>query len=200
MRQGRQTIQIAFYSTFESIWEYRDAFKSRKIDFLSVIGSTCPLCGKRDCYREITPYWRYAIDLFPQLEKALVPVARFLCCNLRRTFSLLPIHLIPYVMYTVGAVVGTLLAGLGCRHLGGQGFWGAAVAVDPDSSVTPWLVFAWLKMVLCGFQRGHRTLSRWYDMSFLTSSGNPGLWQSLGDYFQALGWRSDSSWLRLGDV
>jgi len=138
--------------------------------------------------------------LFPQLEKALVPVARFLCCKSRRTFSLLPIHLIPYVMYTVGAVVGTLLAGLGCRDLGGQGFWGAAVAVDPDSSVTPWLVFAWLKMVLCGFQRGHRTLSRWYDMSFLTSSGNPGLWQSLGDYFQALGWRSDSSWLRLGDV
>jgi len=47
-------------------------------------------------------------------------------------------------MYTVGAVVGTLLAGLGCRHLGlgGQGFWGAAVAVDPDSLVTPWLVFA----------------------------------------------------------
>lgn len=129
-----------------------------------------------------------------------MPVARFLCCKLRRTFSLLPIHLIPYVIYTVSAVVGTLLAGLGCWRSGGQGFWGAAVSVDPDSSVTPWLVSSWLKMVLCGFQRGHQTLSRWYDLSVLTTSGNPCFWQLLGDYFQAVGWRSDFIWLRLRDV
>jgi len=100
----------------------------------------------------------------------------------------------------MGAVVGVLLAGLGCWRLGGQDFWGAAVAVDPDSLVTPWLVFAWLKMVLCGFKRSHRTLSRWYDLNFMTTFGNPGFWRPLGDYFQALGWESDSSWRRLGNV
>jgi len=174
--------------------------KSRTIDFLSVIGPVCPLCGQRDCYREITPYWRYAIDLFPQLIKEKVPVARFLCCKSRRTFSLLPLHLIPYARYTVGAVVGTLLAGLDGRRSGGQGFWGAAALVDPDSLVTPWLVFTWLQMALRGLQRSHRTLSRWYDLSFSSTSGKPNSWQKLSDYFRAFGWEVDSSWRRLGDV
>jgi len=170
------------------------------IDFLSAIGPTCPLSGERECYREITPYWRYAIDLFPQLEKSRVPVARFLCCKSRRTFSLLPTHLIPYMLYTVGAVVRTLLAGLSCRRSGDKGFWGASVAVDPDSSVTPWLVLTWLRMVFSGLQRGHRTVSRWCDLRFLSTFGKPNLWQTVGAYFQAFGWEEDSSWRCLGDV
>ena len=174
--------------------------KSRAIDFLSVIGPVCPLCGERDCYREITPYWRYAIDLFPQLTKGRVPVARFLCCKSRRTFSLLPFHLIPYVRYTVSAVVGILLAGLGCRRSGGQGFWGAVLAVDPDSSVTPWLVFTWVQMALRGLQRSHGTLSHWYDLSFSSTSAKPSAWQKLRDYFRAFGWEVDSSWPCLSDV
>jgi len=170
------------------------------IDCLSEIGPSCPLCGKRHCYREITPYWRYAIDLFPQFRKERIPVARFLCRKSGRTFSLLPIHLIPYMLYTVGAVVGTLLAGLRCRRSGVQGYWGASVAVDPDSSVTPWLVFTWVRMVFSGLERCHRTVSRWYDLCFLSTCRNPSRWQTVGGYFDAFGWEEDSFWRRLCDV
>lgn len=170
------------------------------IDCLSEIGPSCPLCGKRHCYREITPYWRYAIDLFPEFRKERIPVARFFCRKFGRTFSLLPIHLIPYMLYTVGAVVGTLLAGVGCRCSGAQGFWGASIAVDPDSSVTPWLVLTWLRMVFSGLQRGHRTVSRWCDLRFLSTFGKPSLWQTVGAYFQAFGWEEDYSWRCLCDV
>lgn len=170
------------------------------IDCSSEIGPSCPLCGKRHCYREITPYWRYAIDLFPQFRKERIPVARFFCRKFGRTFSLLPIHLIPYVLYTVGAVVGTLFAGLRCRRSGVQGYWGASVAVDPDSSVTPWLVFTWLRMVFSGLERCHRTVSRRYDLRFLSTGRNPSRWQTVGGYFDAFGWEEDSPWRRLCDV
>ena len=54
----------------------------------------------------ITPYHRYGIDLFPEWRKEKIPIARFLCQKGWKTFSLLPIQLIPYVQYTVAAVVG----------------------------------------------------------------------------------------------
>lgn len=139
--------------------------------------------------------------MLPEFRQERVPVARFLCRKLGQTFSLLPIQLIPYVMYTVGAVVKTLLAGLGCRRSPGvEGFWGASVAVDPDSSVTPWLVFTWLRMVFCGLERGHRTLSRWYDLRFLSTSGKPSFWRQVGGYFKAFAWEADSSGPRICDV
>jgi hypothetical protein len=87
-----------------------------------VIGPVCPICGKRECYRRITPYFRYAIELFPEFGKQRIPIARFLCRNKRRTFSLLPIQLIPYFQYTLCAVIGTLLLGLGYRQAGPAGF------------------------------------------------------------------------------
>ena len=61
----------------------------------------CPICNRPDCYREITPYWRYAIEIFPDFKKEKIPVARFVCRELRRTFSLLPVQLIPYFQYTL---------------------------------------------------------------------------------------------------
>ena len=64
--QGGQKIQLPYANRFETIWEYKKAFFSDPIDFLAYIGPACPICGDHDCYQEIDPYWRYAIDLFPE--------------------------------------------------------------------------------------------------------------------------------------
>src|SRR3972149_8241322 len=101
--QGSQTIQLTYINTYKTIWEYKKSFLARQIDFFSFIGPRCPICGALDCYRQITPYWRYAIDLFPDFKKEQVPIARFLCRKKRKTFSLLPIQLIPYLQYTAAA-------------------------------------------------------------------------------------------------
>lgn len=100
---------------------------------------------------------------------------------------MLPVQLIPYCQYTVAAVIGTLQLGLQCRHMGQQGFWGAALAVDevdPDSLVTPWLVACWLPMVLRGLRRGHAVLRRFYDLSAITTRKG---WAETAGYFLALG-------------
>lgn len=158
-----------------------------RIDFFSVIGPQCPLCGQRDCYRVITPYWRQAIELFPQFAKHRISIARFLCRKHQRTFSLLPVQLIPYCQYTVAAVIGTLQLGLQCWRLGQQGFWGAALAVDevdPDSLLTPWLIAYWLTMVRRGLRRGHAVLRRFYDLSGIPPRKG---WAETAGYFLALG-------------
>ncbi len=134
----------------------------------------------------MTPYWRYAIELFPEFRKERIPVARFLCRSRRRTFSLLPVQLIPYFQYTVAAVVGTLLLGWGCWQRGQGGFWGAAVEVDPDSLVTPWLIAFWLAAVLRGLRRGHAVLGQWYDLTAIRTPKNGVPWEEAGGYFLAL--------------
>ena len=53
------------------------------------------------------------------------------------SFSLLPIQLIPYIQYTVHAVIGTLLLALEYWQMGQRGFYGASIKVDANSLVTP---------------------------------------------------------------
>ena len=132
-------------------------------------------------------YWRYAIELFPEFKKKRIPIARFLCRKRRKTFSLLPIQLIPYFQYTVGAVVGTLLLGTGCWQMGQKGFYGASEKVDevdPDNLVTPWLIACWLVAVLRGFRRGHAALRWFYNLDGIQSSGT---WGEAAAYFAAFG-------------
>jgi hypothetical protein len=138
----------------------------------------------------MAPYWRYAVELFPAFKKERIPVGRFFCRQRRRTFSLLPIQLIPYFQYTVESVLGTLLLGWGYWQKGQGGFWGASVGVDPDSLVTPWLVAFWLAVVLRGLRRGHAVLGRFYDLSGICTSQKTILWEEAGGYFQALGLRA----------
>ena len=74
-----------------------------------------------------------------------------MCRRHCKTFSLLPIQLIPYFQYTVGAVIGTLLYGMGCWQMGQKGFYGASMkvdGVDPNNGVTPWLIACWLVAVI----------------------------------------------------
>jgi len=192
--QGGQKIQLPYTNKFETIWEYQVAFFSDRIDFLAYIGPVCPICGDRDCYQEIDPYWRYAIDLFPDFKKEEVPVARFLCQKYRSTFSLLPIQLIPYFQYTVSAVIGTLFLGVSCWRMGQAGFCGAEASVDSESNVTAWLVIYWLMMVVTGLRRGHGKLMRVYDLSCIQTSKTGVLWQELVDYFVVFGIGPERKW------
>jgi len=134
----------------------------------------------------MAPYWRYAMDLFPEFKKKRIPIARFLCRKRRKSFSLLPVQLIPYVQYTVGAVVGTLLLGMGYWQQGQKGFYGASEELDSESLVTPWLVACWLVAVLRGLRRGHTALRRFYDLDGIRSSG---AWEEAAGYFGAFGLR-----------
>ena len=158
-----------------------------KINFFSSIGPACPLCGHLDCYRKIPPYWRYIIELFPEFKKERIPIARFLCRKTRRTFSLLPIQLIPYFQYTLSAVMGILLLGWGYWQRGQQGFWAASTEVDPESLVTPWLVVFWLAAILRGLRRGHAVLGRFYDLTGIRTPKRAAPWEQAAGYFLAMG-------------
>lgn len=195
LRARRRNIQLPYLNAFQTLWEYRKFFLAGRIDFPSYLGAECPFCGKAQCYRQIKPYWRYAIELFPDFVKGRIPVARFLCRKWERTFSLLPIQLIPYHQYTAGAVVGVLLLALGCWEAGQRGFWGACEAVAPDSLLTPYLVAYWLAVVLRGLRRAHGTLRRWYNLSTIRSPGSSASpWPELKGYLEALGWQPEIRW------
>jgi hypothetical protein len=166
-----------------------------EIDFLSFIGPVCPICGSVHCYRQISPYWRNAIELLPCFRKERIPVARFLCRKEHTTFSLLPVQLIPYHQYTVHAIVATLLLGLGCWRDGRRGFYGASVKVDQDSLVTPWLVACWFVLIVRGFKRAHTVLGRICDLSKIRSAaGSTVAWTEVGSYFLAFGYGSQTPW------
>jgi hypothetical protein len=192
--QGSRKIQLPYLNKFDTIWEYKNSFLSRRIDFHAYLGPVCPICGKIGCYRQISPYWRYAIDLFPSFKKKRIPIARFLCRRESLTFSLLPIQLIPYFQYTVAAIIGTLLMGFQCWQMGQQGFWGAMLGVDPESMVTPWLVTYWLAVVLRGFRRGHAVLGRFYDLGSVRSPEGTLGWQEAAGYFSAFGYKAQARW------
>lgn len=185
--QGSRKIQLPYLNKFETVWEYKAAFLSGRIDSTSSIGPACPICNDIDCYRQITPYFRYAIDLFPQLKKEKVPIARFLCRKKRRTFSLLPIQLIPYFQYTVHAVVATLLLGLLFWQKGRRGFYGASICVDPESPVTPWLVVCWHRVIVRSFRRAHAFLGRMFDLNEIRSTEGHIAWPEVKSYFGVLG-------------
>ena len=190
----RRKIQLPYPNTYKSIWEYKESFLSGQIDFLSFLGPTCPICGKKDCYREITPYWRYAIELFPEFRKEAVPIARFLCGKQESTFSLLPTQLIPYFQYTVTAVIGTLLLVLHYRQMGQKGFHGASVAVDPDSLLTPWLIVCWLGVVVLGLRRAHGVLRQWYNLADIRALHRRPAWEEAAGYFLGFGWHLKIRW------
>jgi hypothetical protein len=137
----------------------------------------------------MAPYERYAIEVSPEFKKKRIPIARFLCRKRRKTFSLLPIQLIPYFQYTVNAVMGTLLLGMHCWQRGQRGFYGAWVKldeVDPDHLVTPWLIACWLAAVIQGFRRGHAALRQFYPLDSIQTSGT---WKEAAAYFAAFGLR-----------
>ena len=194
MGKAAKKIQLPYTNKFETIWEYQVAFFSDRIDFLAYIGPVCPICSDCDCYREIDPYFRYVIDLFPGFKKEQIPITRFLCQKYGRTFSLLPIQLIPYFQYTVGAVIGTLFLGVSCWRMGQMGSYGAEASVDSESNVTAWLVIYWLMMVVTGLRRSHSELIHVYNLSCIQTSKTGTLWQEFADYFVVFGIVPETKW------
>jgi hypothetical protein len=140
-------IQYQFDNTFANICEYKAQFSN--INFQDYIGKKCIICGQENCYTQIKEYYRYAIDLFP-FQKEKVPVARFLCNKTGKTFSLLPNQLIPYCQYTVDSMIGTLLKVYHFQTIGQKGYYAATLELDPDCSVTPYLIVTWAMLVLYG--------------------------------------------------
>jgi len=196
----RRKIQLPYLNKFETLWEYRESFLAGQVDFSPSIGHACPICGRPNCYRELTPYWRYAIELFPEFRKEKIPIARFVCRKQRGTFSLLPVQLVPYFQYTVGAVIGTLLLALQYRQMGQQGFFGASIGVDQESLVTPWLIACWLTVVLRGLRRGHRVLVGLYDLSAIRIRQKTHPWEEVTGYLMAFGLRPQVQSSQAGGV
>ena len=114
------------------------------------------------------------------------------------TFSLLPIQLIPFFLYTVNAVLGAVLLAFRCWQKGQGGFYGASVEVDPDSMVTPYLVACWLTVVVNGLRRAHGILVRFYDLSDVKiAAGSTAIWHEVSGYFLAFGLNPTIAWARL---
>ena len=189
-----RAIQIPLCIDYDSIWDYRAAFIRQAIDFESVVGPACPICQRKGCWRQISPYARCVIELFPYRE-GVVEVARFQCTTTRTTFSLLPVQLIPFVRYTASSVVGALLSvWVLVRDNRGHGL-GTLLEKDArlleESRVTAWLLETWLQAVLSGLRRAHQLFARRPDLRGQRSPAvrEAGL-EQIASYFGTLGVRA----------
>lgn len=69
-------------------------------------------------------------------------------------------------------MVGTLLEVYRFQQMGQTGYHGASLELDPDCSVTPYLIQTWAVLLLSGFLRGHHIL---YKKFPLTKAEKPDL-------------------------
>jgi len=189
-RNGKRPIQLLYVNTFRSVWEYQSAFLEGRIDWCAVLGPRCAICGGVDCCREIAPYSRGVIELFPWRE-GRVDVARFQCRQTLRTFSLLPGQLVPYHLYTLESIIGVLLLVRQVREEDGAGVGPALGELVGDSRLGPALVAAWLGLVLRGLRRAHPVLANHFDLSMVSSASRaPAQYDELYAYCTALGARA----------
>lgn len=168
------SIQLVYTNSFRSIWEYEEAFFSEKIGWKSVIGPYCPVCGESCGYRELTEYYRWVEELWPE-EKGEVPIARFQCLgkHMGETFSMLPHQLIPYQRYTVETILKALLLWRAyARNPGVSGTaYGMVQTLSGETNVTPWQLRKWLVVIHLGFISAHGELSTRYDFSEVPREG-----------------------------
>lgn len=182
-------IQLIYDNSFCSVWEYERAFLAEEIDWRSVVGEVCPLCGRAGGYREITPYKREAIELFP-FRRGMVPVARFQCRQEKRTFSMLPCQLAPYHRYTLESMVLAVLLWRQVLVEEGVGAGAAVEELPGDSDVSPWLLRHWLGVLVAGFRLAHSALREWHDLDRIRSAGSRdqvGLLDEVHAYVAAFG-------------
>ena len=186
----RLSIQLPYCNNDESILEYSDAFFAGRIDWVRIVGQVCPICGARDCWRPIGPYWRTVIELLPYRETR-IPVARFQCQATGKTFSMLPHWLAPYHRYTVASMLFALLLAAAMKEQGLSSLFSVAEKLlDPDCRVNGFLLGCWLVLGVVGLRRAHAELSRWSELDGVKQGwGVTGRLCELRAYCQALGIR-----------
>jgi len=160
-----------------------------EVDFAAFVAGECPLCGRRDCLRELTPYLRGVIELFPwAVEEVLV--ARFLCREKKLTVSLLPLELVPYHRYTLRSMLIALFLFHAVWGKPGSTLEDIWCELPPDSNVLVFLLRYWLGEVLRGLRRAHVELGRRYDLGEVsTGAGLGGALTELHSYCCAVGVR-----------
>jgi len=122
-----------------TVWECSDAVAAGRVDWVREVGPTCPICGRRDCWRQIPAYQRTVIELFP-FREGTVQVARFQCRATGRTFSLLPVWLVPYHRNTAGSMLMALLLAAAVDEHGIQSLFAVAEKLlEPDGRTTGYL-------------------------------------------------------------
>jgi hypothetical protein len=142
------------------------------------------------------PYWRNAIEIDPY-RKEQVPICRFECRSSGRTFSLLPIQLIPYHQYTLAAVITMVILATKLYRQGQAGCEGSVEKADAESSVTPFLVWCWLGLVVAGLRRAHVFLTRAYDLRQIRSGwGRASRIAELTAYLKAISVGGRMEWPR----
>lgn len=153
-------IQKPYYHAFGSIWEYLRVFLTEEIDWVNVLQEGCPRCGGRDCWRPLTPYWRWVVDLLP-FRKEKIPIARFFCRTTGATFSVFPTQVVPYRLYTARSIVFCLLLADAARADGLSLFAVAEKLIEPESKVSGCLLASWLSMAVSGLRKAYPELRRW---------------------------------------
>jgi len=188
-------IQRSYANSFRSVWEYEEAILEEKIDWKSVIGSVCPICGVACGYRRIGDYYRTVRDLVSG-RIGPVPVARFQCLGIeghKPTFSMLPHQLVPYFQYTLESMVWSLLSWRAywkAPESSGSAYE-AAERIDETqegaSGVTSWVLRTWALVFQSWLRRMQSELSEEYDFSGVPfSKGLPLVLDELHGYFEAL--------------
>jgi len=128
-------IQYPYRNAYSSILEYQSAFERGELDFSFVVMGLCPICGRFSCVRQITPYRRTVIELFP-FRMTSISVVRFLCRKTGRTVSYLPFQLAPYFHYSVRSIVLALMLVVELREDAELTLWSVFEHLDSDCLVT----------------------------------------------------------------
>ena len=108
------SMQYPFY-TQNNLKQFYDDYYAKKLKIPTFL-KKCPLCGAKNCARYHSMYFRNVISPENKLIVDDFPIFRFIClrlgialkCN-HKTFSLLPIGLIPYSKFSVTFIINALL-------------------------------------------------------------------------------------------
>jgi hypothetical protein len=166
-------IQRSYANSFRSVWEYEEAILEEKIDWKSVIGPVCPICGEACGYRRIADYYRTVKDLVSG-RSGPVPVARFQCLGMegsKPTFSMLPYQLVPYFQHTLESMVRALELWRSywkAPESSGSAYRAAEIideSLRGASGVTSWQLRTWALVFQSWLRRVQAELADEYDFS-----------------------------------
>jgi hypothetical protein len=118
-------------------------------------------------------------------------VARFLCRKTGRTFSLLPVWLVPYHQYTAASMFFALLLAMAAKPNGIKSLFAVAEKlIEADSKANGFLLGCWSVLCVVGLRRAHTELARWAKLGEVKSGPvRTDVLVEVAAYCQALGIR-----------